>query len=131
MDARGSRSRVAARALRVWVLQPFAHADWNDVHGRCFDSALATRDESLRASKKAYRAMLNGVVLDRALTAATGMNLGLHNGDRGTQLLKCLGGLLGRTRDEVERRRDAGIAQQLFSLIFVNLHAATPVPGND
>ena len=68
-------------------------------------------------------AVLLGVVFDRAFAAAAGVDLGLHDGERAAQLLERGGGFVGRGGDDVLRHGDAGFAQQLFGLVFVNFHA--------
>ena len=73
-------------------------------------------------------AVLLRVVLDRALAAAAGVDLGLHDGERAAQLLERGCRFVRRCGDDALRHGDAGRAQQLLGLIFVNLHAAM-LPG--
>ena len=72
--------------------------------------------------------MLLRVVLDGALAAAAGVDLGLHDGERAAEFGEGLAGFVGRLGDDVVGRGDAGRPQQFLGLIFVNLHSAM-LPG--
>src|SRR5262245_9463497 len=61
--------------------------------------------------------------LDAAtLAASAGVDLGLDHPDRTAQPLGDLDGFLGRARDAAAQDRDAEILEQLFGLMFVNVH---------
>ena len=72
-------------------------------------------------------AVLLRVVLDRALTAAAGVNLGFHHRNRPAQRAKRGRRLFRRARHDAIGQRDARLAQQLLPLILVDFHPATPV----
>ena len=67
-------------------------------------------------------AVLLGVFLDRALAAAAGVDLGLDDGDWSAELRKRGGGFVGRASNDAARHGNAGVAQDLLGLKFVNLH---------
>ncbi len=69
--------------------------------------------------------MLLGVVFDRAFAAAAGVDLGFDDGERAAELLERGGGFVGGGGHDALRHGDAGFAQQLLGLVFVNLHLGT------
>ena len=67
-------------------------------------------------------AVLLRVVFDRALAAAAGVDLGLHDGERAAQLLERGGGFVGGRGHDALRHGDAGVAEELLALVFVDFH---------
>jgi hypothetical protein len=59
-----------------------------------------------------------------ALAAAAGVDLRLHHPDLAAELLGCLDGLIDAESGEAARRGDAELAEDLLSLVLVDLHQA-------
>jgi hypothetical protein len=68
---------------------------------------------------------LLGLVFDCAFAAAAGVDLGFHDGEGSGQFSEGGGGFVGRGCGESLRDGDACIAEQLFGLVFMDLHAGT------
>ncbi len=62
---------------------------------------------------------------ETALATATGVNLGLDDPDRSSEVAGDSLGLFGRVGDTAARHRHAEFGQQLFGLIFMDIHGLT------
>ena len=80
----------------------------------------ATACRFVGALDELHAALLR-IVLDRALAAAAGVDLGLHDGERAAQLVNAAAASSG-VAATLPRHGDAGLAEQLFGLVFVDFH---------
>ena len=80
----------------------------------------------LSAATDQLNAALLGVIFDRALAAAAGVDLSLDDAQRGPELLIGGAGLAGGSGYLTTGHRHAGIAQNLLGLVLVDLHARSP-----
>ena len=76
----------------------------------------------LLAAADELHAVLAGDFGDRPLAAAAGVDLGLDDGGFRAEARERVGGGLRRIGDDAARHRDAGFAEDLLRLVFVNLH---------
>src|SRR5690606_39205506 len=74
-------------------------------------------------------ARLLRVLFEPPLAAAAGMNLGLHDRQLAAEFGKSLRSLVGGLRDNALRHGNAGRGEELFGLVFVNLHEASRTVG--
>ncbi len=68
-------------------------------------------------------AVLLRIFFERAFAAATGMDLGLDDGQLAAQLVERRGRLVTATGYNAARHGDSGVAKDLFGLEFVDFHA--------
>ena len=68
-------------------------------------------------------AALLRVVFDRAFAAAAGVDLGLHDGDRAAQFVNAAAASSAERATMPLRHGDAGLAEDLFGLKFVDFHS--------
>jgi hypothetical protein len=67
-------------------------------------------------------AVLVGVFFDGAFAAAAGVDLGFHDGERARELFERGGCFFGGGGHDALRHGDAGFAEKLLALVFVDLH---------
>jgi hypothetical protein len=69
--------------------------------------------------------VLLGVVFDGSFAAAAGVDLSFDDGERSAELFERSGGFIGGGGHDARGHGDAGIAEELFSLVFVYFHPGT------
>src|SRR4029077_163595 len=87
-----------------------------------FEHHLGDRPDLVAATGKLDAAPVLATVLEAPFAAAAGVDLRLEDDGAAAELIECLLRLSGRGGDNAARNGSAGRRQQLFRLVFVNLH---------